>query len=84
MTHYPSANLNKDLPIVPVKAGKWSVGDWLVMGLGSLFMICFFLTLLHLVSWKIILAVLAALVVANRMFFRELIAPQRNPFATKE
>tara|TARA_B100000745_G_scaffold299235_1_gene249593 strand:- start:6732 stop:6983 length:252 start_codon:yes stop_codon:yes gene_type:complete len=83
MTHYPSANLNKDLPIVPVKGGKWSVGDWLVMLLGSLIVIIF-----SVLFWEWVLVVMIATFVAfpNNiiMFFRELIAPQRNPFAAKE
>jgi len=83
MTHYPSTNLNKDLPIVPVKGGKWSVGDWLVMLLGSLVTITFFVFF-----WKPALIVaVATFVVLHKnitMFFQELTAPQRNPFAVKE
>lgn len=80
MKNYPRTNLNKNLPIVPVVPGKFSVGDWILMLGGGLFML-----MIYIIFWKVALVVLAGLFFMNPkrfiMFFRELTAPQRNPFA---
>lgn len=83
MKNYPRTNLNKNLPIVPVVPGKYSKGDWFVVLLGASVMLFLCVTF-----WKVALVVLTALFLSNPyrfiMFFRELMAPQRNPFAAPE
>ncbi|XKT75249.1 MAG: hypothetical protein ACJKSS_00445 [Patescibacteria group bacterium UBA2103] len=84
---YSKTNLDKSLPIVPVVPGKFSFLDWVVMGSGAVVTLVLYI-LIFMFAWKQFLILLAfgTVLVGPQnvvMFFRQMMAPQRNPFAAK-